>query len=120
MTRFSIENIAKDLYKRVNADKTDKKYYECVNSSDKLHFYQSIGYAEICIAKFAKKTDKKLYLTTEICIEEGRQMKYLRAIDGEGCILEEITLPNGRITHKQLMEYVAQIYSEIKNRTGYY
>lgn len=123
MTRFSIDNISKDLYKRVNADETNERYYECVNDSKTDGFYQSISYGDIesvCIAKFADELDEKLFLTTEIYMEDGIKHKRLRALAMNGTIWEDNPLPNGKITHKQLKEYVAKIYSEIKNKRSHF
>lgn len=122
MTRFSIDNIAKDIYKRANADETNNRYYECGDDRDKNNlYYYSIGYMDTDtarIAKFADKPDEKLFLTTEIYVEDGIKHKRLRVIEANGVIWKDIPLPNGQITHKQLKGYVAEIYSQIKNRTG--
>lgn len=127
MTRQSIENISKLLYKRVNASFSDKSYYvfdgeDCNNNK----CYNPINYADISVAKYVdgedcEYDDKRIFMTTSVIVDKYNRPveKILRAVDlSDNNVCNPVKLPKEGlrgIKMKDLMPYVDQLWYNIRN-----
>lgn len=132
LVRGSATNIAKALYKQVNASKNDEFYYERHDHDEyeeddedekekkENAAYVPVGYTAIRLAKCldvdSYDEEEGLFITTRIDVIDGVETKELRICDFSEDVFEYETLPNGHITHKVLTEYVTRLMNAIKQR----